>query len=158
MATTGRFTDLETKLEKFDINRQRNEEKAAREIQEMQRRYQEVKNEARNSQMEALRKNKEYIQELDKKGWEDWKKNQDVRLTRQQKEAEFENKMTQRIKNKILEQEEYERTDANEGVDDFETNAQKLGVDLEHDPEEIKTMEKAGISSNALMIKLKGEG
>jgi len=149
------YTEYETRMERFNQTQMKNEEKAQREIEQMQRRYEEVKAVARQDAMEKLRQNKAYLKDLDTKGWESWKQNNEVKHARMQKEKEFEDKMTQKMRNKYLDKQEFEKDDAVEGVKGFELNAQKLGVELEHDPEEIKTIEKGGITTNALMIKLK---
>jgi len=149
------YTDYDKRMDRFTQTQIKNEEKAQRDIEEMQRRYEQVKAAARVDNMEKLRQNKAYLKDLETKGWEDWKKNSDVKFARMEKEKEFEDKMTQKMRTQYLDKQAFEQDDAVEGVKGFELNAQKLGVELEHDPEEIKTIEKGGITTNALMIKLK---
>lgn len=147
--------DLDKKLERFELTRIQNDEKALRDIQKMQKRYEEVKNEARQKHLDTLRRNKEYIKEMETKGWDEWKRNEDVKANRVAKEKDFEDRMTDAMKKRYLHKEELERVDATEGMKHFELNAQKLGIELEHDPDELNKIEKVDASQSAMMMKLK---
>lgn len=82
-----------------------------------------------------LNKNKTYIQERKAEQIQNWKKNQEVMLTRKLKESQLEEFLTTRMKGTILKENEVDHTFHKESMDYFNINCQKLGVELKHDPE-----------------------
>lgn len=82
-----------------------------------------------------LTNNKTYIQEKKHEQYQNWKKNQEIKEKRLFKEQELENFLTNRLKDKFLSQKSEDHAFNKESMDYFELNCQKLGVELNHDPE-----------------------
>jgi hypothetical protein len=82
-----------------------------------------------------LNKNKAYILEKKAEQYQNWKKNQEIKTTRLFKETKLEDFLTNRMKMKILNENEEVHTFQKESMNYFDLNCQKLGIELKHDPE-----------------------
>jgi len=147
--------ELSQKLEKYNMIHTMAQERARQQMMEEEMKLKTIRDENRRIHLEKMHKNMEYVRELDRIGWERWKKTQDDERLRIQKEKEFADKMTEKLKQAYLAKVEADKEDAVGGLAEFELTAQKNGIELEHDPEEVKKVEKAQTSVNAIMIKIK---
>lgn len=129
---------LENKLQRFDLEWVANVEKTVRQEQIVEATKLQARDERRREELEKRQKNREYLESFTAKGWEDWQKNQDQKKNRLIAETEFRSKMTGKLRENFEKFEKYERNDVIQGFIDFETNARRLGVDLEHDFEPTK--------------------
>ena len=64
--------------------------------------------------------------------------------------------MTSKVVGKVMKERDLEKTEFTEGIRYFNSNCQRLGIELKHDPEiQKKAAEKVEISDAATMMKIK---
>ena len=124
---------IEEKLQKFKDEALRHEllAKSLKE-KEMKEDY-EAKMIIRDYEMEKTRKNKEYVLNKKFENIKNWKKTQNDKIERKAKEKKLEDFFTQKIKNKVYNEKKDTENQFKEGVQYFENNCQKLGIDLNHE-------------------------
>lgn len=149
--------DLENKLAKFEDAKIRNEMEYKNKFQEEQERDRQIKDERRKIELNKLQRNITFMEDWQAKGIAEWKKNQQRKHEREKKDTEFELMTTMKAKTKAVGAEMDERREVLGGIDDFEANAGKLGVIIEHDPEETNKVEveKTTFSMSTTLMKMK---
>ena len=138
--------DLDRKLDRFRGTMDENIKRGEAKQREEQERDRQIKDERRKIELNKLQRNITFMEDWQAKGWNEWKKNQSKKHEREQKDKDFAIKTTFKattLANRALED---ERAEVLDGIDAFETNAKKLGVELEHDPEQEKKVEKSTFS------------
>jgi len=82
-----------------------------------------------------------------------------IKKERELKDREFRAKMEERREAKRLNAKDAQREDVLSGIQEFEDNAHKLGINVDRDPEQdlenTKKFDQTNLSVNATLIKLK---
>jgi len=150
-----KIIDLEKKLEKFKVIEKQNMEKGAREEQELREKERQIKEEMRKIQLNKLQRNITFMEDWQEKGRKEWEKNQKIKHDREERERAFSETMAQRKAMRETLQRNAERDEAIKGIQEFEQNASKLGVEVDHDPENRHRIERSTYSVSATIMKLK---
>lgn len=124
-----KVVNLEKKLEKFEEAGAKNLEKVRMYVEEEKLKDLKTKEEIRKVQLNKLQRNISFMENWTTKGWENWRKNQDIKHTREQKEKEFEQKMATKTFNEQTRKENMERQDVTEGIAEFEGSLAKFGIE-----------------------------
>ena len=152
-------TDLDKKLEKFEIQMIRNMQRAQYDEESEKNRDKQIRDDMRKIQLNKLQRNITFMEDWQSKGQKEWEKNQMIKKERELKDREFRAKMEARREAKRLNAKDAQREDVLSGIQEFEDNAHKLGINVDRDPEQdlenTKKFEQTNLSVNATLIKLK---
>ena len=118
-------------LSKFEEIRQKQEAQAQREDQKEREMKIKMKQDMRNSQIDKLQRNAGFMEEWLRKGIEDWKKNQTMKKDREGKQLQYEFTLTKKIENQTMTQINKAVSEVTAGIDDFENNLKRQGIDTE---------------------------
>lgn len=155
---------IEQKLLKFEERKERLELKAIRDQQKEDQLVHSLLMERRQQQIEQLKENQEFMDEWMKKGKKDWGKNKRVTLERIQKEQILEKALTDKYINKIKKNMTDATDDVVGGIDSFEKNLARIGIENEANLEALDDSKKpptgskkplGGFSFPATMMKIK---
>lgn len=124
-----KVVNLEKKLEKFEEAKAKNLEKVQMYLEEEKLKEKKTKEEIRKVQLNKLQRNISFMENWTTKGWENWRKNQEIKHTREQKEREFEQKMMTKTNNMTMKKQAEEREDVREGIAEFENSLPKFGIE-----------------------------
>jgi len=148
--------DLEKKLAKFEHARIINEQKAIEKEKEEKERDRQIQDERRKIELNKLQRNITFMEDFQAKGWAEHEKNQARKHEREQKDREFQYMTETKRRDRILQGERLERQEVLDELDNFEKNAEKLGIEIEHDPDNPKKMERSNFAVGpATLMKLK---
>lgn len=155
---------IEQKLLKFEERKERLELKAIREQQKEDEMVHAMLMDRRRQQIEQLKENKEFMEEWMKKGRKDWTKNKKTTLERIRKEEVLEKALTDQHINRIKKNMEFATDDVVGGIDGFEKNLARMGIENEANLDALDDSKKqpqqskkplGGFSFPATMIKIK---
>lgn len=122
---------IETKLLRFEERKERLELKAIKEQQREDELVHQMLMDRRNQQIEQLKENTEFMNEWMRKGKKDWSKNKRVTLERIRKEEVLEKALTDQHINRIKKNMGDATDDVIGGVDSFEKNLARMGIENE---------------------------
>lgn len=122
-----------TVTNKFEAEHQRLIEKVQKGRESDQANYMATVQNARNAKIETIRSNKQFMREWETQGWQNWQTNQEKFATMKEKDLALKTKLAQDFKNKQLREIEYHDEDARKGIDEFERNMMRLGIDYTPD-------------------------
>jgi len=155
---------IENKLLKFEERKERLELKAIREQQREDQLVHHLLMERRQQQIEQLKENQEFMDEWMKKGRKDWTTNKKVTLERIRKEEVLNKALTDKHINKLKKNMEDATDDVVGGVDSFEKNLARMGIENEANLDALDDTKKSqqtaskkplgGFSFPATMIKI----
>lgn len=154
---------IEENLLKFEERKERLELKAIREQQREDQLVHQLLMERRQKQIEQLKENKEFMEEWMKKGRQDWAKNKQVTLERMRKEQILEKALTDKFINKLKQNMQDATEDVENGIDSFEKNLARIGIENEANLDALDDAKKqpttskkplGGFSFPATMIKI----
>ena len=128
--------DLDKKLEKFSEAQVKNEQKALEKLREEQERDKQIQEERRKIELNKLQRNITFMEDWQAKGWAEWTKNMKVKNEREKRDKDFEESQNTKMKDRMVKAERIERQEVLDDITAFESNAQKFGIELEHDPEQ----------------------
>ncbi len=122
---------LEKKLEKFqDAKRKLDQHAYESMAREKELKAQTVRTSI-VAQNQTLRENRQFMKEWTQKGMQNWYKNQQKLKMRSEKERLFEQTAVDRYKTVVTKTKEAGAQEVREGIDGFERNLQKLGIDIQ---------------------------
>lgn len=147
--------DLDKKLEKFKVIEKLNVERGLQQDLEEKQKERQIKEEMRKIQLNKLQRNITFMEDWQEKGRKEWEKNQKIRLDREERDRAFSETMAQRQTLKNTLRLGGEREEVFGGIQEFEQTAAKLGVEIDHDPEGGRKIEKSSYSVSATLMKLK---
>ena len=129
----GRGVEIvEKKLVNFEEEFLRQKELANSRRQLEEDRYRNAIQKHRKERMDNLKHNHDYMKEWDKKHYGLWKQTRLEQKEIRDRTKNFTMKMTTQLKGAENRRLEKDRADAMKGIKDFEDNANRLGVQLEH--------------------------
>lgn len=154
---------IEKKLLKFEERKEVLEMKAIKEQQREDNLVHQMLMERRQKQIELLKDNKEFMVEWENKGKKDWGKNKRTKLERIQKEEILEKALTDQHINHIKKNITDATDDVVFGIDSFEKNLARIGIENEPNLEALDEVKKqpvgkkplGGFSFPATMMKIK---
>jgi len=135
--------DLEKKLSKFTHNQARLDEEARKKIQEDQDRDRQLKEEHRKIELNKLQRAITFNEDWQSKGWAEHSKNMAIQKAREEHDRKFAEQTATKTYQKKLQASVVERNEVLEQLDYFESNATKLGIELEKDPSKSQKMERS---------------
>ena len=148
--------DLDKKLAKFEQARILNEQRAMEKAREEKERDRQIQDERRKIELNKLQRNITFGEDWLAKGKAEHEKNQMIKYEREQRENEFRTMMETKRRDRILQGERLERQEVLDELDNFEKNAEMLGIEIEHDPDNPKKMERSNFFVGpATLMKLK---
>lgn len=125
---------------KFEVEYQRLQEKVQRGRERDAAEYMQSVQNARTAKIETIRSNKQFMKEWETKGWQNWQENQAKFTSMKEAEYNLKVKLAQDFKNKQLREIAYHEEDAKRGIEEFERNMMRLGID--HTPDENSVKKK----------------
>lgn len=138
--------DLDKKLDRFRSTMDANAQKAEAQRHEELEKDRQIKDERRKIELNKLQRNITFMEDWQAKGWNEWRKNQGRKEEREKKDRDFGRKTAMKAKDLATRAIDNERTEVFDGIGAFEANAKRLGIELEHDPENGKKAEKSTFS------------
>lgn len=154
---------IESKLLKFEERKERLELKAIREQQKEDELVHQLLMDRRQKQIEQLKENREFMEEWMRQGKKNWTANKRVTLERIRKEEILNKALTDKHINKIKQNMQDATDDVVGGIDNFEKNLARMGIENEanldalDDSKKQPTVSKkplGGFSFPATMIKI----
>jgi hypothetical protein len=155
---------IENKLLKFEERKERLELKAIREQQKEDELVHQLLMDRRQKQIEQLKENREFMDEWMTQGKKNWAKNKRVTLERMRKEEILNKALTDKHINKIKQNMENATDDVVGGIDNFEKNLARMGIENEANLDALDDSKRqppaskkplGGFSFPATMIKIK---
>lgn len=146
--------DLDKKLSPFRQTSIVNEYRARQQLEEDRERELRIQEEKRKMQINNLIRNKTFMEDWKSKGEVEWAKNMQIQKEREQRDHAFKLMTTMKEQQKALTVQTKEREDVLQGIEAFEANAGKLGIDLKHDPNQSKKAERSTFSGTGALNKL----
>ena len=155
---------IEKKLLKFEDIKERLELEAIKDQQREDKLVHDLLMERRRKQIEQLKENKEFMDEWMKQGKQNWTKNKRITLERIHKEQILEQALTNKHINKIKKNMHDATDDVVDGIDSFEKNLARMGIENEANLDALDETKKqpqgsrkplGGFSFPATMIKIK---
>lgn len=122
---------LMTKLEKFQDAKKQLYEKAQKSIEEEKRQNAETIKKRIETHNNTMRENKEFMKNWTQQGLKNWYTNQQKANERIEKHQAFEETAINKYKTSIQKSKEFGAKEVREGIDTFERNLQKLGIDIQ---------------------------
>ena len=123
--------NLTNHQQKFEEIRMKQEAQAKRQEEEEKTMKIKMKHSMRKGQIDKLQRNSGFMEEWMRKGIEDWKHNQTNKKVRERKQLEFEFKQTKQIEDFTMTQVKTAINEVTDGIDEFENNLKKQGIDPE---------------------------
>ena len=120
---------VEKKMLKFEDAKLRLEERAADECRKEREQVRSLLMKRRDEQMNTLQSNQEFMDEWNKKGKQAWRANMSKTKERIEKAQRLEDTLTNRYKNTVKKQINDATNEIVDGIDQFEKNLQRLGID-----------------------------
>ena len=161
----NKLSKIEEKLLKFEERKELLEVKAIKDQQQEDKMVHDLLMDRRQKQIEQLKENKEFMEEWMKKGRRDWTKNKKVTLERISKQEILEKALTDKYINTIKKNMQDATDDVVNGVDSFENNLARMGIENEANIDALDESKKqptstskkplGGFSFPATMIKIK---
>jgi len=154
---------IENKLLRFEERKEIQEIKAIKEQQREDKLVHQMLMDRRQNQIELLKDNKEFMIEWEKKGKKDWAKNKRTKLERIQKEEVLNKALVDKHINRIKKNINDATDEVVYGIDSFEKNLARIGIENEPNLEALEEVKKppvgkkplGGFSFPATMMKIK---
>jgi hypothetical protein len=141
---------------KFEVEYQKLLEKVQKGREKDVAEYMQNVQNARTAKIETLRSNKQFMKEWETKGWQDWQENQAKFTTMKEAEYNLKVKLAQDYKNKQLREIAYHEEDAKKGIEEFEMNMMRLGIDHNSDENSVKKkVQNLETEAAVIMAKIK---
>lgn len=155
MGMPAKTVKVESELVKFEEEFLRQREKARQQKLSDDSRYQDAVQRFRQERITNLRTNHEYMKEWEQHLNTLWKHSKVTMAEVKDSQIKFRGKMTDNIRTAEDMRSEAARADFENGIKSFEDNANRLGVELDKDPNHTTKVEKAPFNFHALMQKVR---
>lgn len=134
---------IEKKLEKYREEKYKHLLDIQRLKKEEDQKYMQDLKYTMEVERSLLSKSIDYIKKRADEQLKNWKYNQEIKKKRLEKIEAVDNFLTKKMRDKFLNEKGEDHKDVKEGWEYFESNCQKLGVELRHDPnKKMKSMFK----------------
>ena len=133
---------IENKLLRFEERKEIQEIKAIKEQQREDKLVHQMLMDRRQNQIELLKDNKEFMIEWEKKGKKDWAKNKRTKLERIQKEEVLNKALVDKHINRIKKNINDATDEVVYGIDSFEKNLARIGIENEPNLEALEEVKK----------------
>ncbi|CDW76374.1 sperm flagellar protein 2 [Stylonychia lemnae] len=120
--------NMEKHLDKFDQEKQRQEDQAKRFHSEEMDAKDKMRQETRRAQINKIQRNAGFMEEWQQKGVEDWKKNQSIKKDREKRQLEFEYKQAEKYNNLTVKKIDEANKEVNDGIGQFEQTLKNIGI------------------------------
>lgn len=158
MGISDKTSRIEGNLVKFEEEFLKQREKARQQKQLDDKRYQEAVQRFRQERLDNLKTNHEYMKDWEKNLTSLWKHSKVTMQEIKDAHIRFNGKMTDSIRKAEDNRSAAFRSDFENGIKNFEDNANRLGVELYHDPNNTHKVEKAPFNFHAMMQKVREKG
>ena len=155
MGMSNKLEKTERNLEKFEDEflKQKNNARTLKEIEE--KRYKEAVQRFRDERRTNLKLNHDYMKEWESNLTTLWKHSRVTIKELKDVRIRFNGMMTEKIKKEEDRRTQIYTNELQKGITEFEDNANRLGVELFHDPDRTDKVEKAPFNLQAMMHKVK---
>lgn len=146
---------IEHQLVKFEEEFLKQKENARLQKELDEKRYKEAVQKFRDERTTNLKLNHDYMKEWEKNLTSLWKNSKVEIFELKDMRVRFNSMMTQKIKDQEDRRTKVYHDEFYNGIQHFEDNANRLGVELYHDPDRTDKIEKAPFNLQAMMQKVK---
>ena len=154
---SNKYAAVEGQLVKFEEEFLKQKEFARLQKEADEKRYQEAVQNSRQERMKNLKTNHDYMKDWERNLTSLWKHSTVTMQELKDAKIRFNTGMTNSIKNAEDNRSTAARAEFENGIKNFEDNANRLGVELEHDSERTDKVEKAPFNFQAMMQKVKAK-
>lgn len=157
MGMAPKVATVEGQLVKFEEEFLRQKEHARLQKEADEKRYQEAVQNSRQEKIKNLKTNHDYMKDWERNLTSLWKHSTVTMQELKDAKIRFNSGMTNSIRNAEDTRSSQARQEFEMGIKNFEDNANRLGVELEHDPDRTDKVEKAPFNFQAMMQKVKAK-
>lgn len=147
--------NLDNHLAKFTVQANNIEEERQRKIKEDRDLEKKIQEERRKLALNTLVRTKAFQYDWTSQNEAVHAQAMQRKFEREQKEQDFKQMSATKARYRAIDQEQQERRDVLEGIDDFEVNADKLGIELEHSPDKKKKAKEPSLHMSMSPMLLK---
>ena len=155
MGMNQKTEKIERELIKFEEEFLKQKENARLQKDLDEKRYKEAVKKFRDERTSNLKLNHDYMKEWEKNLTSLWKNSKVEIFELKDVRVRFNNLMTQKIRDEEDRRTKVYHDEFFDGIQHFEDNANRLGVELYHDPDRTDNIEKAPFNLQAMMQKVK---
>lgn len=145
---------IERKLVSFEEAFVRQKERALELKNQDEARYREIVQSQRKIRRDNLKLNHEYMKEWEKQHYGLWKRTKEEQKEIKERMKNFKNTMTKKLIDKELRMINRDQNDVINGIKEFEENANRLGIELDHNPDTYVYKEKGPFNPIASIQKI----
>lgn len=157
MGMAPKSSIVENNLVKFEEEFLKQKEQAKLQKEADDKRYQEAVQNFRQERIKNLKTNHDYMKDWERNLTSLWKHSTVTMQELKDAKVRFNTGMTDKIRHDEDKRSSAARQELEKGIKSFEDNANRLGVELEHDPDRTDKVEKAPFNFQAMMQKVKAK-